>query len=179
MSTTMNIKDVDWIRQSFILPRNAVSNMGAKRMVNSDAALKFTDTTLGGAFAINPLPQFNEFTDIPVENKWATGTAMGGYYSEAYDDNQRYIHMRFGVPEFNSTLLPRVDFTANNFAPSSIARRASISEILSTDVMKNILEESYKSQGFTAGAIDGKTLNSERVWQDQGAPQWGEGPNVK
>ncbi len=102
MSTTMNIKDTDWIRQSFILPRNAVSNMGAKRMVNSDAALKFTDTTLGGAFAINPLPQFNEFTDIPVENKWATGTAMGGYYSEAYDDNQRYIHMRFGVPEFNS-----------------------------------------------------------------------------
>ena len=86
---------------------------------------------------------------------------------------------RSGVPEFNSTLLPRVDFTANNFAPSSIARRASISEILSTDVMKNILEESYKSQGFTAGAIDGKTLNSERVWQDQGAPQWGAGPNVK
>ena len=86
---------------------------------------------------------------------------------------------RSGVPEFNSTLLPRVDFTANNFAPSSIARRASISEILSTDVMKNILEESYKSQGFTAGAINGKTLNSERVWQDQGAPQWGAGSNVK
>ena len=97
-----SIKDADWIRQSFILPRGAITNLGAKRVVNSDASLKFTDTTLGGAFAINPLPQFNEFTDIPVENRWGSGTALGRYYSEAYDDNQRYIHMRFGVAEFNS-----------------------------------------------------------------------------
>ena len=36
----------------------------------------------------------------------------------------------------------------------------------------------YKSQGYSTTPGRG-VLNSERVWQDQGAPQWGAGPNVK
>ena len=46
--------------------------------------------------------------------------------------------------------------------------------------MKDIIKEVYDRQGFSLNIQDirdGK-LNSERLWQDVGAPQWGEGPNV-
>ena len=43
-----------------------------------------------------------------------------------------------------------------------------------TDLMYDVLIQSYKDQGYTVGS--GTILNSERVWQDQGAPQWGAGP---
>ncbi|MDE6587686.1 MAG: SusD/RagB family nutrient-binding outer membrane lipoprotein [Paramuribaculum sp.] len=85
---------------------------------------------------------------------------------------------RSGVPSFNSTLLPRVDYSANNFPASAFGRRSSLGVISPTDLMKDQLQASYSTQGFTAGAVDGATLNRERVWQDEGAPQWGDGPNV-
>lgn len=86
---------------------------------------------------------------------------------------------RSGVPEFNSTLYPRIDYASEGYPATSIARRSRLENIVDTDLMKDILKKAYEDQGFTAGANDGTTLNSERVWQDQGAPQWGEGPNVK
>ncbi len=86
---------------------------------------------------------------------------------------------RSGVPKFNSTLYPRVDYTSDGFPATSVARRTYLSTIVDTDLMASILQKAYADQGFTAGANDGATLNSERVWQDQGAPQWGAGPNVK
>ena len=85
---------------------------------------------------------------------------------------------RSGVPEFNSTLYPRIDYASEGYPATSIARRSRLENIVDTDLMKDILKKAYEDQGFTAGANDGTTLNSERVWQDQGAPQWGEGPNV-
>lgn len=86
---------------------------------------------------------------------------------------------RSGVPMFNSTLYPRVDYTSDGYPASSIARRSQVGTIVPTELMANVLKEAYAAQGFTEGANDGTTLNTERVWQDQGAPQWGEGPNVK
>jgi hypothetical protein len=73
-----------------------------------DASIKFTDSSLGGNFAINPPPQFTQWADLPVKSKYinnengAPGEGMGRYYSEAIDNNANLVHMRFGVPKFNS-----------------------------------------------------------------------------
>ena len=85
---------------------------------------------------------------------------------------------RSGVPMFNSTLYPRVDYAANGHPASSIARRSILGTPSPTDLMFDILNEAYKAQGFTSTTTSSE-LNSQRVWQDQGAPQWGAGPNVK
>lgn len=85
---------------------------------------------------------------------------------------------RSGVPMFNSTLYPRRDYANNGHPTTSIARRSSLGTPQPTDLMYSILNEAYQAQGFT-NTTNGSELNSQRVWQDQGAPQWGEGPNVK
>ncbi|WP_455622985.1 SusD/RagB family nutrient-binding outer membrane lipoprotein [Parabacteroides sp.] len=82
---------------------------------------------------------------------------------------------RSGVPKTNSSILPRVDYSTNGFPTSKIPRRMALSAPSPTDLMYNILIESYKEQGFSIGS--GDILNSERIWQDKGAPQWGEGPD--
>lgn len=102
--STSPLRDVDWVRQSFMLPRRTISNSDALRRTLSDARFKFTDTTLGGNFAINPPYQFTRFADIPVPSLYSGSKGMGRYYSEAIDDNAQLIHMRFGVPQFNSLL---------------------------------------------------------------------------
>ena len=41
------------------------------------------------------------------------------------------------------------------------------------------LKGAYAEEGFTPTTGDaGATLNTERVWYDKGAPQWGAGPNL-
>ena len=102
--STSPLRDVDWVRQSFMLPKRTISNSDALRRTLSDARFKFTDTTLGGNFAINPPYQFTRYADIPVPSLYAGSKGMGRYYSEALDDNAQLIHMRFGVPQFNSLL---------------------------------------------------------------------------
>ncbi|MCC8155128.1 MAG: SusD/RagB family nutrient-binding outer membrane lipoprotein [Tannerellaceae bacterium] len=83
---------------------------------------------------------------------------------------------RSGVPVFNSSIFPREDYSENLIPASAIPRRMALSQPSPTDLMYNILLESYQEQGYTVGS--GTILNSERIWQDQGAPQWGEGPNL-
>ena len=68
-----------------------------------------------------------------------------------------------------------------NFSPlvpnNAIPRRFEVPAPSPTDKMYQILLDSYRSQGFTPGSNQpGTLLNSERVWQDKGAPQFGEGP---
>lgn len=87
---------------------------------------------------------------------------------------------RSGIPKFGSKIIARTDYTSNGVATDIFARRANFGAISPTDQMKDILTEVYNRQGFTPGVTllrDGK-LNSERLWQDVGAPQWGAGPNV-
>lgn len=102
--STSPLRDVDWVRQSFMLPKRTISNSDALRRTLSDARFKFTDTTVGGNFAINPPYQFTRFADIPVPSLFSGSKGMGRYYSEAIDDSAQLIHMRFGVPQFNSLL---------------------------------------------------------------------------
>lgn len=86
---------------------------------------------------------------------------------------------RSGCPMFNSTILPRMDYASNNIPVTEIGRRAPLAALSETDLMYEIYKEAYALQGYTLGTTDMSKLNSERVWQDQGAPQWGAGPNVK
>lgn len=68
----------------------------------STGFLKWTDTSIGGNYAINTPYQFTSFADIPAQQLAPVGFGMGRFYSEVIDDNRHDIHMRFGIQEFNS-----------------------------------------------------------------------------
>jgi len=133
MATTSTHKtDAEWIRQSFLIDPEYIDNVDLARRTLSTAAFKFTDTTIGGNFAINPPPQSTRFADIKMGGTNTTlafrrgsgefavvkdgdrgidgrqpsrpspSRGMGRYYSEAIDDNGQHVVMRFGVPEYNS-----------------------------------------------------------------------------
>lgn len=98
-----------WLRHAFLLPtttdKNSFGSETKRRRANS-AAFKFTNTTLGGNFAINNPPQFTRFADIRQPGRGRTeaqrNDGMGRYYSEAIDDPKQVVHMCFGVPRFSS-----------------------------------------------------------------------------
>ena len=102
---------------------------------------------------------------------------------------QQYIHFllfpqdqfvqvrRSGVPMRNSKLLPWLDFTTAGDPNFAIPRRWTISGPLESDKMYQIKKDAYAEQGFTTGTQDPNKLNTERVWYDKGAPNFGEGPN--
>lgn len=96
------LKDDSWVRQAFLIENSAMDSVDFQNRTFSSASLKFTDTTPGGNFAINPPPQFTRSADIKSESRFSDGRGMGRYYSEAIDDNSQIIHMRFGTPQFNS-----------------------------------------------------------------------------
>ena len=86
---------------------------------------------------------------------------------------------RSGYPKVGSNLLPFVDF-GSSFARTAIPRRFEFSEPTPTDIMHDIRVANLKDQGFTMGTNQSGTgfntttvLNTERLWQDKNAPQWG------
>jgi hypothetical protein len=100
------IRDTSWIRQSFMLPENGIDpTVDAIRRIQTTASYKFTDTTIGGNFALNALPQFTKYADLKFKNEYNQGSyGMGRFYSEAIDDHAQLIHVRLGVPKFNSLM---------------------------------------------------------------------------
>lgn len=95
--------DSQWLRQSFLLPKRTISARDFRRRTYATGWNKFSDTTLGGNQAINPLPQFCRYTDVKEQRKFDGGSGgMGRFYSEVFDDNQVTLTMRLGIPTFNS-----------------------------------------------------------------------------
>lgn len=96
------IRDHDYLQQAFML-----SNSGAQDIISDNrrvsvARNKFTDTTPGGNFWINPPPQWAPSCDVRVSRYWTDQFGgMGSDYSNAIDDNADVIYCRMGVPEFN------------------------------------------------------------------------------
>lgn len=103
---------------------------------------------------------------------------------------QEYIHFmlqpqeqfvqvrRSGVPMRNSSILPWKDFSNIAGDPNYyIPRRWDVGTPLESDLMYDIKVSAFKEQGFTTGTTSPKILHDERVWYDQGAPDFGEGPN--
>lgn len=152
---TLPITDAQWARQAFIIgnPRNEEDNSGKgfldeigiqNRYYNS-AYLKWTDSSLGGNICINPFPQFTRYADIretglranarQVTLEMAQGDiGMGNYYSEALDDNMQVIHMRFGVPSYNSLFQFFTGFY--NSSASVLARTGRFDDTIINGVLK-------------------------------------------
>jgi hypothetical protein len=80
---------------------------------------------------------------------------------------------RSGIPKVGSALIPWVTLTAS----TNIPRRLYVAAPDETDKMYSILVKAYEDQGFSYGRDDPDKLNSERLWYDKGAPNFGEGPN--
>ena len=98
-----NNTDSDWLRQSFLLPEGAIDERDELRRTFTEATRKFTDTTLGGNYAINSPPQFTRYADRK-RHRQGPSMGMGRRYSEMIDDNAQLVNFRFGVPEYNSLL---------------------------------------------------------------------------
>lgn len=102
LAVTSNKEDADWVRQSFLLPRGAIDTRDQVRRTYSEVSRKFTDTTLGGNYVINSLPQYTRYADPKQRRVKTISKGMGLQYSEQFDDTMQIVNLRYGVPEFNS-----------------------------------------------------------------------------
>ena len=117
-----SVFDNGWVKSTFIITGGG-SVTGAntdpyqqwiqKNRYGSSASKKFASTSPGMSFGVNCKPQFTRYCDIRdkgrVSSRGDVSTAMssephglglGGYYSEAIDDNQQRVFFRFGVPSY-------------------------------------------------------------------------------
>lgn len=118
-------RDQSWVDNSFMVGKDDIGDEYAEIYRKYSSAMgKYTDSSLGGSWVINPIPQFCRYAD-PRETALYSlhgpaQSGMGDYYSYAIDDNYQKVHMRFGVPSFNSV----ARFVANCYSIelSSLAR---------------------------------------------------------
>lgn len=95
--------DREWVRHSFLIPDANLSEQRKKFMFYSTVYSKFTDTRLGGNFALNMPAGNTEYADVSyISQGVSTGSRDGSdgmprYYSEAIDDNAMLVHLQFGV----------------------------------------------------------------------------------
>lgn len=99
-----------------------------------------------------------------------------------YSPVDQYVTCRrSGIPKFGSNLIARTDYAASAAIPANvIPRRPNFGIPSDTDPMRDILNDLYTRNGWTLNIQDARNgvLNTERLWQDVGAPQYGAGPNV-
>lgn len=113
--TASKTLDSSWAKQAFLVTADDYDANGPdiQNRTFSTVHLSFQDTSLGGTYAINAKPQFTPYADIRSKGRLAgredttigaiSGKlGMGRYYHEAIDKNKQEIHMRFGVPQYNS-----------------------------------------------------------------------------
>ena len=113
------IFDSSWMKTTFIISDTDIvtgdeySKWVRKNRYFSTADLKFTSTSPGMNMSVNPKPQFTRYADPRVAGKiksrpkvtvgtttHTAGLGQGRYYSEAIDDNQQRIYLRFGVAKY-------------------------------------------------------------------------------
>lgn len=105
------IKDSSWVRQSNLLPKNAINAEDTYYRNYTSAYYKYTGTGLGENFAMNPPPQPSDNADpvapryldiLQREKDMPYTPGMGRWYSENIDDNAVLVHIRYGIPVYNS-----------------------------------------------------------------------------
>lgn len=131
--------DRDWGKNAFLVSDSFLEDQSdVDNRYWSTADAKFTDTRMGGNIGINPKPQFTRYADVrtpgrvPSRNQvsptnFAGNYGMGRYYSEAIDDPEQTIFVRFGMEQFNSltTFLSRC-FDADSLALARTGRATSL-----------------------------------------------------
>ena len=126
--------DSAWVKHAFLVPL-AMRGGDFDRPSNADrlkqptsADYKYTDSSLGGNFAINNPPQFTSTADIryPGLLNRRKGDGMGRYYSEAIDDPKQVVHMSFGVPAYNSLAQYFTSFYDSRMAKLANTGRSSV-----------------------------------------------------
>ena len=93
-----------------------------------------------------------------------------------YPNEQFVTSRRSGYPKIGSTLLARQAYA--DIPVTTIPRRFDTGLPVETDLMYGIQMENIQAQGFTptsSGAGHSNLLHNERIWADQGAPEWGAG----
>lgn len=92
--------------------------------------------------------------------------------------NEVYVTARrSGYPSYTSTLLPREDYRSVGVPSTSIPRRFPTGAVTDTDLMRDIKTSAYAAEGLTmtSDGLYNSVLATERLWQDQNAPEWGAG----
>ena len=100
---TKRVLDSEWAGNAFLAPRSSLtdSTNNARRFYTSSSR-KFTDTSLGGDFAINSLSQFTANADWKHPSIYSKSLGVGRWYDETLRDPQQLVHIRCGVPQFNT-----------------------------------------------------------------------------
>lgn len=115
------LDDKDWVRSIFMINASKLDGISESERTWSSADLKFQDTALGGSLVINPLPQPSIFTDPLNPNHWLNefkaSDGLSPYFSEAFDDNYRFVTVRFGTLAFTSV----IGFLMNMYHPGAAA----------------------------------------------------------
>lgn len=92
------IFDREWVNNALLAQAVDQRMLDLAASTRTLADLDFSDTVIGGAPCINPLPQFSRGADVRRRG-------LGRYYQEAIKDNYQIINVRLGVPTFNQLLL--------------------------------------------------------------------------
>lgn len=100
------VRDSDWAAKMFMVSVEQIKKQYQFAAHSTTAHNKFTDTRIGGNWAINMPPAYTRFAD-PRQSSLAADSVkgdqprgMGQFYSEQIDDNAHLIHMCFGVQTF-------------------------------------------------------------------------------
>ena len=100
----MALNDLDWIDNTMMVPNQNANTENGQMFSYYHTRFKFTDTTIGGNIHINPPPQFTPTADLRSVglSRFGRLSGLGRKYSSMIDDNSQVIHIRAGVPEWNS-----------------------------------------------------------------------------
>lgn len=104
------VRDVDWVANMFAVAPEAIQKKYQFAAWSTTAHNKFTDTRIGGNWAINNPPAYTRYADPKqsgvnnINKKGTVAGGMGAFYSEQLDDNAHLIHMCFGVPSFKGMI---------------------------------------------------------------------------
>lgn len=172
---------------------NTAEHYFREAIVNSVAV---TDKVAG----LNRIPYYHEIYDTEFEKsiKLQDGEIEALLEQEAYQLTgdaatklekvyiQQYIHFlsspndlivtvrRSGIPKKDSKYIAWATLIDESYP---IPRRWAINDIETSDLMYDIKIDAFKAQGFTIGTREPGVLNTERVWYDKNAPDFGSGPN--
>lgn len=118
--STEPVRDKDWVRKAFMVRVTGVEKEYLDLSTKSAADTDYTDTRIGGNWAINNPPAYTRYADprstgITIQDAGNTPVGMGHFYKEQLDQPAQLIHLRFGVPDYRGL----ISFFGNFYDPAA------------------------------------------------------------